>query len=357
MYSHNKIPISGSSNRVGRAFRGADPSVPLKSNAALPALQSTKILDQVRERIRYLHFSIRTEQSYLYWIGCYIRWSGTRHPREMGAPEVTSFLTFLANERNVSVSTHRVALSALLFLYQKVLEVNMPWLDGLARPTVPRRLPVVLTREEVSQILALLADEHGVLARVLYGTGMRITEALQLRVKDVDFAHRAIVIREGKGFKDRVVMLPDALVAPLTQQLAHARACWAQDQAEKRPGVFMPHALAKKYPAAATSWGWLWVFPQSRVSTNPRSGEERRHHLYDQTFQRDFKRAVVRAGVVKPATPHTLRHCFATHLLQSGYDIRSVQELLGHADVSTTMIYTHVLNVAGRGVVSPLDRM
>ncbi|MCA3024593.1 MAG: integron integrase [Rhodocyclaceae bacterium] len=357
MYSHNKIPISSSSNRAGRALRGADSRVPLKSNAALPSLQSKKILDQVRERIRYLHFSIRTEQAYLYWIRFFIRWSGTRHPRDMGAAEVTSFLSFLANDRKASASTHRVALSALLFLYQKVLEVDLPWLDGLARPTVPRRLPVVLTRAEVSQVLALLDGEHGVLAKVLYGTGLRITEALQLRVKDIDFAHRVIIVREGKGFKDRVVMLPDTLVAPLTQQLAHARACWGQDQADKRPGVFMPHALERKYPGAATSWGWFWVFPQSRVSTDPRSGEVRRHHLYDQTFQRDFKRAVVRAGVVKPATPHTLRHCFATHLLQSGYDIRSVQELLGHADVSTTMIYTHVLNVAGRGVISPLDRM
>ncbi len=354
VYSHNKIPISGN---LGHRLRSANSVASPKSNAALPGLQTTKILDQVRERIRYLHFSIRTEQAYLYWIRFFIRWSGTRHPRDMGAVEVTAFLTYLANERKVSVSTHRVALSALLFLYQKVLEVNMPWLDGLARPTVPRRLPVVLTCDEVSQILALLDGEHGVLAKVLYGTGMRITEALQLRVKDVDFAHRAIVIREGKGFKDRVVMLPDALVAPLTQQLIHARACWGQDQADQRPGVLMPHALAKKYPGAATSWGWFWVFPQSRVSKDPRSATVRRHHLYDQTFQRDFKRAVSRAGIFKPATPHTLRHCFATHLLQSGYDIRSVQELLGHADVSTTMIYTHVLNVAGRGVISPLDRM
>lgn len=275
----------------------------------------------------------------------------------MGAEEVTAFLTFLANERKVSVSTHRVALSSLLFLYQKVLGVNLPWLDGLERPTVPKRLPVVLSRDEVSQILALLPGEHGVLARLLYGTGMRIMEGLRLRIKDVDFDHRAIVIREGKGFKDRVVMLPEALVAPLKQQIASARAYWAQDLARQRPGVYMPYALEKKYPKAGTSWAWFWVFPQSGVSKDPRTGIERRHHLFDQTFQRDFKRAVQRAGIVKPATPHTLRHCFATHLLQSGYDIRSVQELLGHADVSTTMIYTHVLKVAGRGVISPLDKM
>jgi integron integrase len=354
MYSHNKIPVSGS---FPYSVGNADTAMRPKSSVALPALQSTRILDQVRERIRYLHYSMRTEQSYLYWIRYFIRWSGMRHPREMGAEEVTAFLTFLASQRKVSVSTHRVALSALLFLYQKVLGVALPWLDGLARPTVPRRLPVVLTREEVARVLDLLPGTHGVLARLLYGTGMRITEALQLRVKDVDFDHRGIVIREGKGFKDRVVMLPELLAAPLKEQLAHARACWAQDQVDERPGVYMPHALEKKYPKAGTSWAWFWVFPQASVSEDPRSGIVRRHHLYDQTFQRDFKRAVQRAGISKPATPHTLRHCFATHLLQSGYDIRSVQELLGHADVSTTMIYTHVLKVAGRGVISPLDRI
>ena len=354
MYSHNKLPVSG---RTLHSIRSVYSVVRPKFNGAFPALQSTRILDQVRERIRYLHFSIRTEESYLYWIRFFIRWSGTRHPRDMGAPEVTAFLTFLANERKVSASTHRVALSALLFLYQKVLEVKLPWLDDLARPAVSRRLPVVLTREEVARVLALLPGEHGVLARLLYGTGMRITEALQLRVKDVDFDHRAIVIREGKGFKDRVVMLPEALIEPLKQQIAQSRTYWAQDQAAKCPGVFMPHALEKKYPRAGASWAWFWVFPQARLSKDPRSGIVRRHHLYDQTFQRDFKRAVQRAEIAKPATPHTLRHCFATHLLQSGYDIRSVQELLGHSDVSTTMIYTHVLKVAGRGVISPLDRM
>jgi integron integrase len=354
MYSHNTFSFSGM--HASSAFQ---PYVvnKRKSSNVLPPLQSTKILDQARERIRYLHYSMRTEEAYLYWIRVFIRWSGTRHPREMGADEVRGFLTFLADQRRASVSTHRVALSALLFLYQKVLCVDLPWLDGLARPTVPRRLPVVLTREEVARILALLVGNHSVLARLLYGTGMRITEALQLRVKDVDFDHRAIVIREGKGFKDRVVMLPDALIVPLKQQIADARALWSQDQAAKCQSVFMPHALEKKYPKAGASWSWFWVFPQAEHSTDPRSGITRRHHLYDQTFQRDFKRAVQQAGISKLATPHTLRHCFATHLLQSGYDIRSVQELLGHADVKTTMIYIHVLKVAGRGVISPLDRM
>ncbi len=328
-----------------------------QSSNDYPPLQSQKILEQVRERVRYLHYSMRTEEAYLYWIRFFIRWAGVRHPRDMGADEVRDFLTFLAVRRGVSASTHRVALSALLFLYQKVLCFDLPWLDGLARPTVPRRLPVVLTQEEVGRIFALLSGDHAVLARLLYGTGMRITEAIQLRVKDVDFDHRAIVVREGKGFKDRVVMLPQSLVETMKQQLADARARWSQDVAANQAGVFMPHALEKKYPKAGASWGWFWVFPQSHHSRDPRSGVRRRHHMYDQTFRRDFQRAVQQAGIFKPATPHTLRHSFATHLLQSGYDIRSVQELLGNADVKTTMIYTHVLNVAGRGVISPLDRM
>lgn len=246
------------------------------SISAFPPLQSKKILDQVRERVRYLHYSIRTEEAYLYWIRFFIRWAGLRHPRDMGATEVSGFLTFLAAERNVSASTHRVALSAILFLYQKVLGIELPWLDDLARPTVPRRLPVVLTQDEVQRVLSLLAGTHAVLARLLYGTGMRITEALSLRVKDVDFDHRAIIIREGKGFKDRVVMLPQSLVDSLKHQLRDARAMWSRDIAEGKAGVFMPHALEKKYPNAGAAWGWFWVFPQAALSTDPRH-ELRRH--------------------------------------------------------------------------------
>ncbi|MBL8524292.1 MAG: integron integrase [Betaproteobacteria bacterium] len=351
MYSYNKNEFYVRANsRPNRANR-------LKSSNALPVLQSTRILDQVRERIRYLHYAKSTEEAYVYWIRFYIRWAGTRHPREMGKDEVKGFLTFLAAKRSVSSSTHRVALSALLFLYQKVLGVELPWLDGLSRPAQRRHLPAVLTIEEVTHILSRLTGHYAILGRLLYGTGMRINEGLRLRVKDVDFDHRAIVIREGKGFKERVVMLPDAMVAPLKAQLAHARSVWAADMSADRPGVAMPDALARKFPMAGKSWAWFWVFPQAEVSRDPRSGIIRRHHLYDQTFQREFKRAVLASGVVKPATPHTLRHCFATHLLQAGYDIRSVQELLGHSDVSTTMIYTHVLKVAGRGVISPLDRL
>lgn len=351
MYSYNKIKFSGTN-----ASRHPT-ALARQSSEAFPPLQSLKLLDQLRERIRYLHYSRSTEESYVYWCRFFIRWSGKRHPREMGKEEVEAFLTFLAVDRNVAVSTHRVALSSILFLYQKVLGISLPWLDGLARPTVPKRLPVVLTPDEVTEILSRLTGHHAVLGKLLYGTGMRINEALQLRVKDIDFAHRAIIVREAKGFKDRVVMLPNSLADALREQLLHAREVWTADSAAARPAVYMPNALDKKYPNAGKTWPWFWVFPQADVSVDPRTGILRRHHVYDQTFQREFKRAVLAAEIAKPATPHTLRHSFATALLQSGSDIRTVQELLGHSSVNTTMIYTHVLNVAGRGAISPLDRM
>lgn len=325
--------------------------------APLSTLRAVKLLDRLRERIRLMHYSRRTEDTYVYWCRAFIRFHGLRHPVEMGKEEVESFLTHLAVERQVAVSTHRQALSALLFLYGKVLEVQLPWMAEIGRPVPKRRLPVVLTPEEVTAVLTGLDGEHLLLARLLYGTGLRITEALQLRVKDLDFGQRAIFVREGKGGKDRVVMLPQALLADLRAQLAHGRLVWSADVAAGQAGVELPHALERKYPRAGASWVWFWVFPQDRLSVDPRSGVIRRHHLYDQTFQRAFKRAVQRSGVDKPATPHTLRHCFATHLLQSGSDIRTVQELLGHTDVATTMIYTHVMRMGGMAVCSPLDRL
>ena len=321
----------------------------------MPPLKAPRLMDQVRERIRYLHYTRGTEQAYIHWCRSFIRFHGLRHPRDMGAPEVEAFLTWLADERQVATATHKQALSALLFLYTKVLQVNTDWIKELDRPRVRRRLPVVLSREEVASVLTGLTGEHGLLARLLYGTGMRINEALQLRVKDVDFAHQALIVREGEGGKDRVLMLPQTLAQPLRDQIASARLLWADDAENQRGGVEMPHALDRKYPRAGASWQWFWVFPQATLSTDPRSGLVRRHHLYDQTFQRVFKRAAQAAGIAKPATPHTLRHCFATHLLQAGYDIRTVQDLLGHADVATTMIYTHVLKVGGGAVRSPLD--
>jgi len=329
---------------------------PVKADA-LPALRAPRLLDQVRERVRYLHYSRRTEQAYVHWCKAFIRFSGLRHPKDLGAAEVEAFLTWLADERQLATATHKQALSALVFLYGKVLQVSLPWVAQLERPRVRRRLPVVLSRDEVMGILARMQGEHALLARLLYGTGMRISEALQLRVKDVDFAHQALIVREGKGGKDRVLMLPQSLAQPLRDQLGRAKLLWAADAAQQRGGVELPHALERKYPRAGSSWPWFWVFPQDHHSTDPRSGVMRRHLLYDQTFQRAFKRAVSDASIAKRATPQTLRHCFATHLLQDGYDIRTVQDLLGHADVATTMIYTHVLKMGSRAVRSPFDAL
>jgi len=328
-------------------------STPIAGPAAAPR----SLLDAVRGRVRYLHYSLRTEQAYVHWIRAFVRYHGLRHPKTMGRPEVEAFLTWLSNERGVSVSTHRQALAATLFLYQQVLGQQLAWMQDIGRPQRKPRLPVVLSASEVAAVLERLDGTHGVLARLLYGTGMRITEALQLRVKDVEFDRRVIIVRCGKGGKDRVVMLPATLADGLREQLHHARTLWEADAHAGRGGVQMPDALERKYPRAGASWTWFWVFPQDRHSTCPRTGVVRHHHLYDQTFQRDFKRAVRSAGIVRPATPHTLRHSFATHLLQSGTDIRTVQELLGHSDVSTTMIYTHVLKVGGGAVRSPLDAL
>lgn len=323
----------------------------------LAAAPPKRLLDAVRERLRYLHYSLRTEQAYVHWVRAFVRFHQCRHPRQMSAAEVEAFLSWLSNERRVSVSTHRQALSAVLFLYQQVLGLRLPWMDQIDRPQRKPRLPTVLSVAEVGAVLAGLQGEHGLLARLLYGTGMRITEALQLRVKDVDFERRAIVVRAGKGGKDRVVMLPASLAPALREQMHAARALWQADATAGRGGVQLPDALERKYPRAGAAWGWFWVFPQAAHSVCPRSGVQRRHHLFDQTFQRAFKRAVAAAGIERPATPHTLRHCFATHLLQSGTDIRTVQELLGHSDVSTTMVYTHVLKVAAGGAASPLDAL
>lgn len=323
----------------------------------LPPLRSPRLLDQVLERVRMLHYSQRTEQAYVHWCRAFIRFHGLRHPAEMGAPQVETFLTWLVVERQLSASTHRQALSALLFLYSKVLGMQLPWMSEVGRPRVKKRLPVVLSQDELGAVFRGMVGEHRLFAQLLYGTGMRLSEGLCLRVKDVDFAHLAIIVRHGKGGKDRLLMLPQSLVPSLREQLSRAHTLWAKDQADGRGGVEMPDALERKYPRAGASWPWFWVFPQATHSLDPRTGIVRRHHMFDQTFQRAFKRAVLASGVTKPATPHSLRHAFATHLLQAGYDIRSVQDLLGHADVATTMIYTHVLRLGGAAVRSPMDSM
>jgi integron integrase len=326
-----------------------------------PPLQSIRLLDQVRERIRYLHYSLSTEKVYLYWVRFFILWhgrtAGMTHPRDMGAKQVESFLTMLATERKVSAATHNQALSALLFLYREVLEIDLPWLTDINRPTRTRRIPSVLTKDEVAGLLAVMEGETALLARLLYGTGMRLMEGMRLRVKDVEFDRYVIIVREAKGNKDRVVMLPRSLAPALRLQMLAARATWEADRQAQRAGVEVPDALAVKYPKLGQTWGWCWMFPSPTLSIDPRSGIERRHHLFEERLQRALKKAVPLAGIVKPVSVHTLRHSFATHLLQSGTDIRTVQELLGHSDVSTTMIYTHVIKASTGGTASPLDAL
>jgi integron integrase len=328
---------------------------------AAPVFLATRLLDQIRERIRYLHYSLATEKAYVYWARFFIRWHGRtgvmRHPRDMGQTEVEAFLTMLANERQVSPATHRQALNVLLFLYKQVLGQGLSWMQSIGRPPERKRIPVVLTLAEVQSVLALIDGVEGTLARLLYGTGMRLAEGLNLRIKDVDFDRHVVVVRSGKGDKDRVVMLPRSLVQALREQLARSRALWGADRAAQRNGVFMPHALDAKYPRAGLCWAWHWMFPADNLSIDPRSGVECRHHLFDERLGRALKKALTQAGIAKHATVHTLRHSFATHLLQAGTDIRTVQELLGHSDVSTTMIYTHVLKVAAGGTASPLDAL
>lgn len=316
-----------------------------------------RLLEQVRGRIRFKHYSIRTEQAYVDWIKRFIRHFGKRHPRDMGAAEVQQFLTHLAVAGRVAASTQNQAKSALLFLYREVLELELPWLDDVEAARTPKRLPVVLTRAEVMAVLARLEGSHGLIARLLYGTGLRIMECLRLRVKDVIFERGEILVRDGKGAKDRVTMLPASVAPALREHMERIREIHRRDLAEGHGEVYLPYALDRKYPGAGREWMWQYVFPSAQLSVDPRSGVVRRQHVQDQCVQRAIKTAVRAAGIDKPATPHTLRHSFATCLLESGYDIRTVQELLGHADVKTTMIYTHVLNRGGRGVVSPIDRM
>jgi len=336
-------------NRGTEQGRQMDADAPLSPPPA-------RLLDRVRDKIRLKHYSIRTEQAYVDWIRRFIVFHGKRHPSALGAPDVEAFLTHLAVDCTVAAATQNQAKCALLFLYREVLGVELPWLDHVEKAKTATRVPVVLTRDEVSQVLARLRGTQRLLGRLLYGSGLRIMEGVRLRVKDVDFARHEIIVRDGKGAKDRVTMLPRGVEDLLKRHLAVVRDAHVEDLAAGFGAVYLPDALARKYPDAARSWGWQYVFPAETRSRDPRSGAIRRHHLGDQTFQRAMRHAVRDAGIVKPATPHTLRHSFATHLLESGYDIRTVQELLGHRSVSTTMIYTHVLNRGGRGVVSPLDR-
>jgi integron integrase len=301
------------------------------------------------------HYSLRTEQAYVAWTRRFIVFHRKRHPEEMGEVEINAFLSSLAVAGKVSASTQNQALSALLFLYRDVLEKPFPEMPTLVRARRPARLPVVLTRDEVRRVLAQLVGDARLVATLLYGSGLRLLEALRLRVKDLDLARNEILVRDGKGQKDRVTMLPAALKRDLAAHLKAVRARHDREVARGGGDVHLPDAIRLKYPSAAKSWPWQYVFPAARESTDPRGGEIRRHHLPETSVQRAVRNAVGQAGITKHASGHSLRHSFATHLLESGYDIRTIQELLGHRDVATTMIYTHVLNTGGRGVRSPLD--
>jgi len=316
-----------------------------------------RLLDVVRDCIRRKHYSLRTEQTYVHWIRRFIYFHGKRHPLELGEAEVTAFVNHLARERDVAAATQNQALSALLFLYREALKRPLAWLEGLERAKRPARVPTVLTRREAQHLLANLHGTRWLMASLLYGAGLRLRECLKLRVKDVDFEYRQIVVRDGKGAKDRVTMLPASAAEALKAQIAHARRVHERDLAAGCGDVELPDALARKYPKAPYEWGWKFVFPSHKLSTDPRTGAVRRHHLYENYLIRAVKDAARRAGIAKHVSCHTLRHSFATHLLEAGHDIRTVQELLGHSDVSTTMVYTHVLNKGGRGVMSPLDRI
>lgn len=315
----------------------------------------SSLLSEVRRVLRLHHYSLRTEQAYVAWIRRFVLENGKRHPRDMGAEEVERFLSALAVERHLAPGTQNQALAAILFLYRKVLDIELPWMESVVRAKHSRRVPTVLGQGEVRRVLAHLDGAVGLVVRLLYGSGLRIMEAVRLRIKDVDFSRRQIVVRDGKGAKDRRVPLPDTIAVPLRAQVEQALEIHAQDRAKGVAGVWLPYALARKYPNAAVESGWQYVFCASGIGLDRREGVQRRHHMDPDRVQRAVKRATQAAGIMKPVTCHTFRHSFATHLLESGADIRTVQEILGHADVSTTQIYTHVLNRGAAGVRSPLD--
>ena len=318
--------------------------------------QRPGLLQTARERMRTRHMAYRTEQVYLLWMRRFIAFHKRRHPRELGAPEVERFLTYLAVERKVGPSTQNQALQAILFLYRHVMGIELPWLDNVTRASAGRRLPVVLSRTEVKAIFANLEGTPWLVANLLYGGGLRILEGVRLRVKDLALDRGELIVRDSKGGRDRVTVMPQALQESLRVHLAKLRAWFERERREGQPGVSIPQALSKKYPNAPKQWGWQYLFPSPTLCEDPYSGRPIRHHLNEKNIQRHMKIAVRKAGITQPASAHTLRHCFATHLLEDGYDIRTVQELLGHSDVKTTMIYTHVMRKGAKGVMSPLDR-
>ena len=350
---------------AGAAMRSVRYLVAADCSSAAPVLRETapaeppqpKLLDRVRHAVRARHYSRRTEKAYVHWIKRYIFFHGKRHPAEMGAAEVTAFLTALAVCDRVAASTQNQALHALLFLYREILGVELPWLDALVRAKRPQHLPTVLTRDEVRAVLERLDGVPRVMALLLYGAGLRLLECCRLRIQDVDFAANQITIRDGKGAKDRRTMLPGTVKADLAKHIERVRALHQRDLHQGAGWVELPWALARKYPNAGREWAWHWVFPATRFYVDRATGQRRRRHLHESVMQRAVREAVLKTGLAKKATCHTFRHSFATHLLEDGHDIRTVQELLGHRDVSTTMIYTHVLNRGPAAVRSPADRM
>ncbi len=355
-WGHWRSVVQSLHDRRGRRRdgMGVDEAVDASARRAAGTESATsRLVVEIRRR----GYSIRTEQSYLDWVERFVRFHGGRDPHSLAGADIVRFLEHLAVERNVAVNTQSQALNALVFLYEQALGRPLGDLDNFTRAKRPRRLPTVLTRTEVAALLASMRGSHQLLGRLLYGTGMRLMEAMRLRVKDVDFGYHQLVVRDGKGHKDRVVPLPDVLRAPLKAHLEQVQALHEADKARGFGEVYLPEALTRKYPAAASHWVWQYAFPSARLSVDPRSGLARRHHLHENGLQRAIKQAAGAANITKRVSSHTLRHSFATHLLEGGYDIRTVQELLGHSDVATTMIYTHVLNRGGRGVRSPLDAL
>lgn len=314
-----------------------------------------RLVDLVRAEIRKRHYSYRTEKQYVAWIARYIEFHNGQHPKSLGGRDVEAFLSHLATTKNVAAATQAQALAAILFLYQRVLHITLPWLGNVTRARRPKRLPVVLTREEVRRVLAHLRGPYRTIASLLYGSGLRLLEALRLRIKDIDLSTRTLIVRDGKGFKDRATVIPESLIAPLRIRIARLRELHDAALAAGFGGVELPYALHRKYPRAHLEFGWQYLFPAAHPTRDPRTGAWRRHHLHEQSMQRVMREAVRRSAIDKPASCHTFRHCFATHLLESGSDIRTVQELMGHASVKTTQIYTHVLNRGGIAARSPLD--
>jgi len=316
-----------------------------------------RLLDQVRDVIRKKHYSIRTEQAYVQWITRYILFHKKRHPRYLREKEISEYLSYLATKGRVAASTQNQALNAIVFLYKQVLGIEVGELGETERAKTPERLPTVMTKDEVTRVLGAMSGTYQLMAKLLYGCGLRLMECVRLRVKDIDFERDQLIVRDGKGMKDRATMLPVSVKPLLREHLARVKITHEQDLQNALEGVYLPYALARKYPNAGREWGWQYVFPSGRISEDPRTGKMRRHHIHESGLQRAVQKAARTAGLTKPISPHTFRHSFATHLLEGGYDIRTVQELLGHKDVSTTMIYTHVINKGGMGIRSPLDSL